>query len=128
MTKIYTQRVPFFSKKKFWARPRHDCNVVATCWYVPDNAKLWKRKKKKERIGFLTNASLFLLVLWFDLCGVLSWSRSTTTKPPLASSDPKAPSLSLSNWSLFKFWVFSLFWHFLSLFLFSFLFFLVGLA
>ena len=82
-----------------------------------------KKKKKKERTRFLTDTSLFLLVLWYDLCIVPSRSRSATIEPPSASFDPKSPSLSLCCFSLFRFWVFSLFWHFL-----SFYFFFVGLT
>lgn len=71
-----------------------------------------------------TNASLFSLVLWFDLCGMLSWSRLVTIEPPRASGDPKAPSLSLCRFSLCRFWVVYLlgFWLFLSPFLFYFYF------
>ena len=79
------------------------------------HGKALKKKKRKKRTGFLTNVSLFLLVLWSDLCVVPSRSRSTTIEPPSASSDPKSPSLSLRHFPLFRFWVFSLFWHFLSM-------------
>ena len=107
------------SQTRLW----HSHNTLVRSRHGKALKKKEKKKKKKERTRFLTDTSLFLLVLWYDLCIVPSRSRSATIEPPSASFDPKSPSLSLCCFSLFRFWVFSLFWHFLSS-----IFFFVGLT
>ena len=102
------------SQTRLW----HSHNTLVRSRHGKALKKKEKKKKKKERTRFLTDTSLFLLVLWYDLCIVPSRSRSATIEPPSASFDPKSPSLSLCCFSLFRFWVFSLFWHFLSFYFF----------
>ena len=99
-------------------------DTVTTGQNLPDMAKLRERERENS---IWTNTSLFPLVLGSDLCGVLSWSRLVTTKPPPAFGDPKAPSLSLHCFSLCRYQVICLlgFRLFLSLFLLLLFFFLV---
>ena len=79
----------------------------------------WQNLERERENSIWTNTSLFPLVLGSDLCGVLSWSRLVTTKPPPAFGDPKAPSLSFHCFSLCRYQVLCLlgFRLFLSLFL-----------
>ena len=88
-------------------------------------SQTWQNLERERENSIWTNTSLFPLVLESDLCGVLSWSRLVTTKPPPAFGDPKAPSLSLHCFSLCRYQVLCLlgFRLFLSLFLLLLLFF-----
>ena len=91
-------------------------------------SQTWQNLERERENSIWTNTSLFPLVLESDLCGVLSWSRLVTTKPPPAFGDPKAPSLSLHCFSLCRYQVLCLlgFRLFLSLFLLLLLFFFFG--
>ena len=119
--KSVPNKCPFFF---FWKKSGYITNMVVTRRISQTRKNLKnKNKRKRERKNRIwPNTSLFPSILWSNMCGVSSWSKSATIEPPPTSNDPKAPSLSLCHFSLYRFWVLCLlgFQLFLSLFFFLF--------